>query len=472
MTTAPKAPPADPRLDRPRLVAFVVALAALVATTNQTLVVPLLLQLPAQLSVSTATASWLVTAPVIAGAVAHPLLGRLGDQFGLRRMLLLALGALVVGSALCAVTDRIELLIAGRALQGVSSAVISLGMSLLGSVLGAERRRAAVATVSAMLGVGGALGLPAAGVIAQLGGFHGLFVVSGVAGLLAVASIVALVPAPPPAASGTRVDVLGAALLTAATVGLLVALDRGAEWGWASPAVLGTLAGAAVAAALFATVQLRRPEPLVDLRLAGERSSLAVTVAAVLVGVGLFVNFLGVVGRLQAPPGTGYGYGLSVLETGLLLLPSGILGALAAPASSRLADRIGSRLTSVLGCVLLLLGLLGVLLVGAQGVVALLVATALAGVGSSVVLAGLPALIMAISPVHRIGAANGLNSLARAVGMSVGSTLFGVVAVVAAAAGGAVSQAGMDAFAGVGCGVALGAALALLVARERGPGGS
>jgi predicted MFS family arabinose efflux permease len=247
-----------------------------------------------------------------------------------------------------------------------------------------------------------------------------------------------------------------------------VGLDRGAEWGWASPAVLGTLAGAAAATALFTLVQLRRIDPLVDLRLAAERSSLAVTAAAVLIGVGMFVNFLSVVARLQAPEATGYGYGLSVLDTGLLLLPSGILGALAAPASSRLAGRIGSRLTSALGALVLLLGLLGMALFGAHGLPALLSTTVLAGIGTSVTLAGLPALIMAISPGHRLGAANGLNSLARAVGMSLGSTLFGVTAAVATTSGGAISRTGMDVFAGIGCGVAAGATLALLMVRERG----
>ncbi|WP_158647999.1 MFS transporter [Nocardioides houyundeii] len=166
----------------------------LVVSLTQTLVVPVLPTLPGTLQVSASTASWLVTITVVVAAACNPVLGRLGDQFGVRRMILLAQAMFITGSLVCALTTNISILILGRGLQGISTAAIPLSISLIARLLGPERRTSAIALVSAMLGIGGAIGLPLAGLISQAWGFHALFWVAAAIGVPTIAATRLLVP--------------------------------------------------------------------------------------------------------------------------------------------------------------------------------------------------------------------------------------------------------------------------------------
>src|SRR3954464_2749730 len=197
---------------RARLELFVVGLGALVVSLAQSLLIPVLGELPADLGTSASTVSWLLTATLLVGAVSVPIMGRLGDMFGKRLLLLVAIGALVVGSVLTALTRNVGRLTAGRAIQGASAAAIPLGISLLAGLLPRERVGSAVALISAMLGVGGALGLPLAGLVAEHADFHALFWITAGAGAAAFVGILAIVPESPNR-SGGRVDVLGAVIL-------------------------------------------------------------------------------------------------------------------------------------------------------------------------------------------------------------------------------------------------------------------
>ncbi|HEU5270468.1 MAG TPA: MFS transporter, partial [Jatrophihabitans sp.] len=209
----PDIAPARPSAARVRLELLIVGTGALVVSLTQSLLVPVLSIVPAELHTSPANVEWLLTATLLVGAVAIPLFGRLGDMFGKRAMLLIVLTALTAGSLLDAVTDNLGLLIAGRAIQGISLAAVPLGISLLSSLLPRQRVPAAIALVSSMLGVGGALGLPLGGLIGEHADFHVLFWITATAGglcLLATALVVPEAPGRP----GGRVDLPGAAVLT------------------------------------------------------------------------------------------------------------------------------------------------------------------------------------------------------------------------------------------------------------------
>lgn len=456
--------PAPTVVKHPLRVILVVAFATLVTTLNQTLVVPVLPELPGRLGVTPSVATWLVTATVIAGAVSHPVLGRLGDQFGMRRMMTVALGAMILGSLMCVMSDNIGVLIAGRTLQGISSATIPLGMSLVGVVLEPGRRASAIASVSAMMGVGGALGLPTAGLVSRLWGFHGLFAVSAVAGVVAVAALLLAVPAPPLRERAQRIDLPGAVLLTCFIVTLLVGLDRGGEWGWTNALTIASFLAALVSGCLLTLVELRRHAPLIDLRAAVSRSSATINGGSILVGFALFTNFLGIVGRLQAPVSTGYGHGLSVLATGLCLLPGGLLSAVVAPLSARLSAIVTPRVTIALGCAVSAAGFAAQIPLGHGSLWVLVCVIAVVSAGNSMVLANLPALILQVTPEANIGVANGLNSLARAIGMSVSSAVFGIVMTIPAGAA-FVPRGHYDAFTAAGAATTLVALVLFLLQR-------
>src|SRR6476661_8263267 len=202
---------------RATLELVVVGLGALVVSLAQSVLVPVLSILPAKLDTSAGNVSWLLTSTLLVAAVSVPIMGRLGDMFGKRLMLLVAVGALTVGSLITALTSDIAWLIVGRSIQGASAAAIPLGISLLAALMPRERVGSSIALISAMLGVGGSLGLPLAGFVAENADFHMLFWITSAAGLVAFLGILTIVPESAGRVGG-RVDLVGAVLLAAGLV--------------------------------------------------------------------------------------------------------------------------------------------------------------------------------------------------------------------------------------------------------------
>ena len=226
---------------RPLVAITVLASCGLLVSLVQTMVVPLLPQFPQLMSVSPSTASWLITANLIAGAVSAPVLGRLGDMYGKRKMLLVALALVGIGSLLGAVAPNIIVLLVARALQGTAFGVIALGMSLMRDVLPPDRVGSGVGLMSASLGFGGAIGLPVTGVVAQFANWRWLFAGAAVIAVFQILMVRRLVPESS-LHGGGRFDAVGAVGIGSALVCLLLAISKGNNWGWTSPMVLGLLA--------------------------------------------------------------------------------------------------------------------------------------------------------------------------------------------------------------------------------------
>lgn len=160
---------------RPGGVVGVLALAGIVAALMQTLVVPLIGDLPKLLDTTASNASWVITATLLAGAVATPVAGRLGDTLGKRRVLLVSVIPLIAGSVVCALASSVVPMIVGRGLQGLGMGVVPLGISLLRDILPPERLGGSIALMSASMGVGGALGLPFSAAVAENASWRVLF---------------------------------------------------------------------------------------------------------------------------------------------------------------------------------------------------------------------------------------------------------------------------------------------------------
>ncbi|HXV92428.1 MAG TPA: MFS transporter, partial [Pseudonocardia sp.] len=337
---------------RPALVIAVLASCGFAVSLTQTIVVPLLPAFPQLLGASPSTVAWLVTATLVAGAVCAPVLGRLGDMYGKRRMLLVALGMVVTGSVIGATAPGIELLIVGRVLQGASLGVVPLGISLMRDALPAHRIGSGIALMSSSLGAGGAIGLPLTGLVAQEASWRWLFAGAAVVGA-AQFLVVRWLVGESPLRSGGRFDLPGAVGLSAALVCILLAISKGTEWGWGSARVIGLVAAAVALFTLWGRFELRTPTPLVDLRVNRRAAVLWTNVVSVLVGFSMFAAFMVTTQILQAPPGTGYGFGLSLLAAGLALLPIGGAMTVFSPVSARLSKNWGARTTLVLGTAVL-----------------------------------------------------------------------------------------------------------------------
>ncbi|MEU0136674.1 MFS transporter [Streptomyces sp. NPDC006296] len=411
--TAP-APAAAPH--HPRLAVGVLAFCGVVVAIMQTIVVPLLPHIPGLTGATPEAASWLVTVTLLTGAVFTPVLGRVGDMYGKRRVLVASLGVLVVGSVLCAVSSHIGVLITGRALQGAAIAVVPLGISILRDELPPERVLSAVALMSSSMGIGAAVGLPIAAVVIENFEWHTMFWVSAAIGLLDVLLVLRCVPESPLRSRG-RFDALGALGLTGALVCLLLAVTQGGGWGWTSARTLGLLTASVVIALVWGAYELRVRTPMVDLRVSARPAVLLTNVAALLIGFAFYANSLVTGQMVQEPRATGYGLGASIVVSGLCLLPGGVTMVLLSPVSARISGRHGPRTSLALASGIIAVGYV-VRWFTSHSLWTIVAGATVVAAGTAIAYSALPALVMRGVPVGETGAANGLNTLMRSIGQA------------------------------------------------------
>ncbi|MFC9174148.1 MFS transporter [Streptomyces sp. NPDC057107] len=423
----PTAGPAEPSAG-PGGIVGILAFAGIVAALTQTLVVPLIAQLPTLFDTSASNASWVITATLLAAAVSTPVAGRLGDMYGKRRMLLVSLVPLVLGSVVCALSSSVIPMIAGRGLQGFGMGVVPLGISLLRDVVPAKRLGPSIAIMSASMGVGGALGLPFAAAIAENTSWRVLFWVVAVLALAVGALILALVPGDRPAGARSTFDLPGAIGLGAALVCLLLAVSKGADWGWGSATTLGLFAAVLVLLPAWGWWELRLSDPLVDLRVTARPQVLMTNTASILVGFAMYAQSLVVPQLLQLPEATGYGLGRSMLAMGLWMAPAGLMMMAMSPLGAKLSAAKGPKVTLAVGSLLIAAGYgLSVPLIGSGSPWSLLIVTLVCNSGVGFAYGAMPALIMSAVPQSETASANSFNSLMRSIGTSFAAAVIGVV---------------------------------------------
>ncbi|MFK4183638.1 MFS transporter [Streptomyces sparsogenes] len=403
----------------------VLAFCGIAVSVMQTLVVPLVGELPQLLHTSGSNASWVITATLLAGAVSTPVMGRLGDMFGKRRMLMVALGLLVVGSLVCAVTSELVVMVIGRTVQGGAMGAIPLGISIMRDELPPKKLGSAMALMSSSLGIGGALGLPAAAFVAQHTNWHALFYGAAGLGALAVALVLIVVPESS-VRTPSRFDAVGAIGLSAGLVCLLLPITKGGDWGWSSGTTLGLFGAAAVVLVVWGFVELRTAEPLVDLRTTARRQVLLTNLASIMVGFSFYAMSLILPQLLQLPKATGYGLGQSMVMAGLLVAPMGVAMMLVSPLSARINATSGPKVSLMLGLVVIG-GTYGGGIVMMDHVWQVVVLSTALGVGVGIAYSAMPTLIISAVPAAETGAANGLNTLMRSIGMSTSSAVVGVI---------------------------------------------
>ncbi|MFF1447143.1 MFS transporter [Streptomyces sp. NPDC058274] len=403
----------------------VLAFAGIVVAVMQTLLVPVIKDLPELLGTAPSNATWVMTSTLLAGAVATPIMGRLGDLYGKRRMLLMSLSVMVVGSLIAGFTSDLLVMIVGRALQGFAMGAIPLGIGLMRDMLPREKLGSAMALMSSSIGVGGGLALPLAALVAQHADWHALFFLAAGLGVLSIVLTLVAVPESPMRAPGTF-DVLGAIGLSAGLVLFLLPITKGSDWGWTSATTLGLFGAAAVVLVLWGVMELRVKAPLVDLRTTARRSVLFTNLASIMVGVAFYAVSLVLPQLLQLPRSTGYGLGQSMVVAGLCVAPLGLTMMFTAPVYARLSAKYGPKITLILGMLIIAIGYgagLGLMSAAWQTIVIAVIL----GAGIGLAYSSLPALIVGSVPASETGAANGLNTLMRSIGTSVSSAVIGMV---------------------------------------------
>ena len=415
------------------LIVAILGLAGMVGSFMHSILIPIQAELPKLLGASRDETAWVITITILTSCVCTPISGRLGDMFGKRRIILALLSLLIAGSLLCALSFSIVPMILGRALQGMGMGVIPIGIALLRDTVPAARLGSAIALVSATMGVGAAVGLPVAAFITSVGDWHLLFVVATALGAVTFILCALFLPQSQPGVGG-HIDFVGAVGLAAWLTALLLLLAKGNEWGWISPWTLGCAVGAVFFLTAWSWHQWRKSDPLVDLRVSIQRPVLITNIASMAMGFAMFVPSIAFPQILTLPASSG-GLGLPLLTAGLILMPSGLAMLAMAPLAGRIMDRLGPKPLLVAGSVILIAAYLAALLIPTTGWAIVLVMTVV-GIGIGLGYAAMPSLIMQAVPLTETAAANGLNTLLRALGTATASAIVaGVLAYSATTSG-------------------------------------
>lgn len=428
----------------PSAITAVLALSGTVVALMQTLVVPLLPDFPRILGITADDASWLVTATLLASAVATPIVSRSADMYGKRKMMVVCLAIMVAGSVIAAVGGSFLWLVIGRTLQGFASALIPVGISIMRDELPKEKMGSAVALMSATLGIGSAMGLPLAGVLYESLGWASIFWVSAAAGALLLVAVALVVPESKVRTPG-RFDYAGALVLSAALAALLLAISKGGAWGWGSEPVLLLFLTAAILLAAWVPYELKVSQPMVDLRTSGRRPVLMTNVASLLIGFAMFANMLLTTQQLQLPTATGYGFGLNVITAGLCMVPSGLAMVIFAPVSGRIIRVFGGKSALIAGAVVMTVGYVSRVF-SYDSIAWVIIGSTVVSVGTAIAYAAMPTLIMGVVPITETASANGLNSLVRSIGTSTSSAAVAAVLTSVSMTVGAVQLPSFDAF--------------------------
>ena len=403
----------------------VLCFGGLSAALTQTLVIPIQSELPGLLGTSAANAAWVVTITLLAGGVAMPVAGRIADLVGKQRVLVASAGVLVLGSLVCALSDSLAPVLAGRALQGIAMGFIPVGISLMREVTPPHLTGTATAAMSATLGVGGAIGLPLSAWIVEVGDWHTLFWVASGISVVVLVLTSALVPHVHDARGG-RLDVPGAVGLAIGLVSLLVGISKATSWGWGDARTLSAILAGVVVLLAWGAFELRQDDPLVDLRTSARLPVLMTNVAAVAIGFGMMAQSIVVPQLLQLPALTGYGLGQSILAAGLWMAPAGLMMMVFAPISSRMMGSLGAKKTLMAGALVLGLGYVAALFL-MDAPWQLLIASCISSAGVGIGYAAMPTLILDAAPPREAAAAVGLNSLMRSLGTTLAAAVMGTI---------------------------------------------
>jgi EmrB/QacA subfamily drug resistance transporter len=370
-----------------------------------------------------AAIEWVVTVYLLVLSGLLLTFGRLGDLRGHKAVYVCGFSIFVVSSALCGAAWSTPALVVFRGLQAIGGAMLaSNAPAIVTGNFSPQERGRAFGLVSTMTYLGLTAGPSLGGWLAHAFSWRTVFYINIPVGALAFALSLHFIPKDSPSEAGKRFDLLGAVLFLAGLTALLLGLNKGADWGWSSPAVLGLLAGALALLAIFVWVESRITDPMLDLSLFRIPLFSTSAAAAVLNYICVYsITFLLPFYLIQ-------GRGLNSAQAGMLLTVQPVLMAITAPISGSLSDKIGSRWPGMVGMGVLAGGLVLLSQLGADnGLWLVALGLAVAGTGTGTFISPNTSVLMGAAPRARQGIASGVQAAARNFGMVLGIGLAGAI---------------------------------------------
>ena len=448
------------------LIVVFLSLGGLSFAVLQSLVAPALSTIGHDLKVSTADVSWILTAYLLSASVLTPVLGRLGDMVGKRRVLIIVLALLLVGAVLAALAPNLGVLIVGRVIQGSAGAILPLSIGIVRDELPHSRVPGTIGILSAIFGIGAGVGIVAAGPIVQQLNWHWLFWLPAILVVVALAGAIFGMRESPVRKPG-RIDIVGALILGIALVAILLPIDQGQTWGWGNWKTIWLLILGGVALIAFVLVELRVKEPLVDIRLLRHRGVWSAHLVALTFGFAMFGVFIIIPTLLQLPTAIGLGFGKTVTEAGLYLLPTVLAMVVFGPFAGFLVRKVGPKVPMMIGGVLLIVAFV-IPAISHDNIWEVIVSGILTGAAIGMGLASMSNAIIESVPATQTGEATSVNAIARTIGSAIGTAVIAAIisshTVTAGPLAGAPENDGFTIAFWVCAGVAVLAFLAALVA--------
>jgi EmrB/QacA subfamily drug resistance transporter len=451
---------------RYQLTFIVIAVATFSYSLVQSFVTPILALLGRELHTSAGTATWIATAYLLSASIFTPIMGRIGDAVGKQRVFVVTMLALGLGSLVAAMAPNIEVMIVARVIQGVGGGVFPLGFGIIRDEFPSEKVVGAVGVVASLGYVGGAVGIVLSGPIVDALSWHWLFWIPAVVCLASAVAARRYIPESPVRAEG-RVSWLSAASLSLWLLALLLGIGEAPDWGWGSPRVLGLLAVSVVVGIAWVRSETRAASPLIDMRMMRLKPVWTSNVVTFVIGTNMYATIAFVPELAQAPTSTGYGFGASITQSGLILLPGAVFSFTVGSVASQFAERIGGKWVVLAGCLVDGFGLIMFAAFHAQKW-ELFIGCGLQGIGIGLAYPALSALVVRAVPTQQTGVAGGMNANIRTIGGAIGTAAMGSVIAGFVRADGLPRETGYTiAFWMLAGALVLGAAVALIIPNSR-----
>ncbi|MGA2453434.1 MAG: MFS transporter [Solirubrobacteraceae bacterium] len=405
----------------PTLILAVLSLGGVAYAMLSSSVVPALPTMEHALHTNETGIAWLLTAYLLSASVGTAILGRLGDMYGKERLLLVTLVILAAGTLLAAVSSSLVVIIVARFIQGASGGIFPLAFGIVRDEFPHEKVAGSIGLLSAILGVGAGIGIVLSGVIVEHLNYHWLFWIPLIAIVLAAIATWRYIPESPIRVPG-RINWLAATLMTVGLSTVLIAVSETTTWGWGSARTLGLILVGLAVSAVWIAVEARSDHPLVDMTMMRIRGVWTTNLAAFLLGAGMYASFIVFPQFAQLPKSTGFGFGASVVVSGLYLLPSTVGMTILGLFAGRISARFGSR-SALLAGTAFTTAAFALLALEHGHPYDLLIAAALLGVGIGLAFAALGNLIVQAVSNHQTGVASGMNTVMRTLGGALGGQL-------------------------------------------------
>ncbi|GLZ78457.1 MFS transporter [Actinorhabdospora filicis] len=414
-----------PTRSQPRLLVPALVFIALVVAAVASLGTPLITSVATAFGVSLDSAQWTLTIALLSGAVATPVLGRLGAGAHRRATILVTLAIVVAGSALTVLPLPFAWLLAGRAAQGVGLGLTALMMGVARDHLPDKRGAAAIALISVVSIIGAGVGYPLAALLAELGGPRAAYGLGLLVTAVALVTAWRSVPAAPEGRSA-HVNVAGALVLAGGLFLVLFLAGQRGLWSRHLAVAVALAVAAVLLLCVWTVVELRSGTPLVDVRAMRHPAVAGANIAMFVGGSGMYLLLTLITRYAQTPRSAGYGFGLSTFVAGLVLIPFSALGFLAGRLTPGLRRRISGP-PLLAGSAAIVGGGFVLFAVARSSPAELLVAMGVLGLGVGGFSAAMPGVILAVTPKSETSSAMSFNYVVRSVGYALGSAIGGLV---------------------------------------------